>query len=83
MAVSPPHRGRRLSRVVCFEATRRLVAAGYREIYLSTDDWRLPAIRTYLDLGYVPLLCASDMDERWRLAARNLGMPFEKLSARR
>jgi mycothiol synthase len=83
VAVIPPHRGLRLSPVVCFEATRRLVAGGYREIYLSTDDWRLPAIRTYLNLGYVPLLCASDMDERWRLVARNLGMPFEELEVRR
>ena len=83
VAVSPPHRGRRLSSVVCVEATRRLIAAGYRDIYLCTDDWRLPAIRTYLNLGYVPLLCASDMEERWRLVSRNIGTPFEELAVRR
>lgn len=83
VAVSPPHRGRRLSSVACVEVTRRLVSAGYREIYLSTDDWRLPAIKTYLNLGYVPLLCASDMEERWRLVARNLGLDYGALRARR
>jgi mycothiol synthase len=83
VAVSPPHRGRRLSSVVCVEVTRRLVSAGYREIYLSTDDWRLPAVKTYLNLGYVPLLCASDMEERWRLLAKNLGIGYEALGARR
>lgn len=83
VAVSPPHRGQRLSAVVCTAATRRLVEAGYRDVYLSTDDWRLPAIRTYLHLGYVPLLFAPDMEERWRVVARDLGMRFEDLAARR
>ena len=83
VAVSPLHRGKHLSAVLCIEVTRRLLAAGYREIYLSTDDWRLPAIKTYLNLGYVPLLCASDMEERWRLAGKNLGIRFEDLGARR
>ncbi len=85
MAVEPLPRGaiRKTALSSASRATRRLVAAGYREIYLCTDDWRLPAIKTYLNLGYVPLLCTSDMDERWRLVARNLGVPFEKLEVRR
>lgn len=83
VAVSPPHRGKRLSAAVSIAATRRLVAAGYRRVYLSTDDWRLPAIRTYLRIGYVPLLFAPDMEGRWRAVAGNLGMRFEELAARR
>lgn len=82
VAVSPAHRGKRLSSVVCIEVTRRLLTAGYREIYLSTDDWRLPAIKTYLNLGYVPLLFASDMEERWRLLGKNLGIRYEDLGSR-
>jgi mycothiol synthase len=67
---------------VCAEVTRRLLSAGYREIYLQTDDWRLPAIKTYLNLGYVPLLCEPDMEERWRLVCRNLDLGYEDVGAR-
>lgn len=82
VAVSPGHRGKRLSSIACAEVTRRFLSAGYRDIYLKTDDWRLPAIKTYLNLGYVPLLCSSDMEERWRLICRNLELRFEELGAR-
>jgi mycothiol synthase len=30
-------------------------ARGYRDAVLETDDFRLPAIRTYLRHGYVPV----------------------------
>jgi mycothiol synthase len=82
VAVSPPHRGKRLSAIVCAEVTRRLLSAGYREIYLQTDDWRLPAVKTYMNLGYVPLLCDSDMQERWRFVCRNLDLRYEDVGAR-
>jgi len=81
VGVSPAHRGKRLSTLLCFEVVQRFLRAGYREIYLQTDDWRLPAIKTYVNLGFVPLLCSSEMEERWRLAARNLGLSYEALGA--
>ena len=41
---------------------RRLLRAGYRNIYLFTEDWRLAALRIYLTLGWVPLLYMPDME---------------------
>jgi len=60
------HSGKGLGLVVCAAVTARFIAAGYRNIYLRTDDFRLPAIKTYLKLGYQPLLFSDDMAERWR-----------------
>ena len=45
-------------------------------IYLSTDDWRLPAIKVYLKLGYEPLLYADDMKGRWKAVCGKLGWPM-------
>jgi mycothiol synthase len=54
--------------------------AGFRTIYLSTDDHRLPAMRVYLGLGFVPHLWREDMPARWeavqsRLAAGRRDRP--------
>jgi len=76
VAVSPEHRGHGLGRAVCAAAIERLVRAGYRRIYLRTDDWRLPAIKVYLTLGFLPFLFADDMPGRWRAICAELGHPF-------
>ena len=55
---------------------RRLLEAGYRNIYLNTEDWRLPALSIYLKLGWVPLLYMSDMEERWRDVCAKIDWPF-------
>ena len=81
VGVSPQHRGKRLSLILCSRVVRRFLSAGYREIYLQTDDWRLPAIKTYLNVGFVPLLCAPEMEERWRFVSKNLGLRYEELGA--
>ena len=65
VAAHPAHRGKRLGQIVCASATRRLRDAEYRHIYLSTDDFRLPAIAIYLALGYSPSLYTEGMAERW------------------
>jgi len=77
VAAHPDHRGRGLGLVVCAAVMKRYAAAGYRRIYLKTDDWRLPAIKTYLRLGFVPFLFAPDMEERWREVCRKLGWNVE------
>jgi len=51
---------------------QRYASAGYRHVYLKTDDWRLPAIKTYLKLGFLPFLFSPDMEGRWREVCGNL-----------
>ncbi len=76
VAGHPGHAGKGLGRVVCAAVVRRFLSAGYRNIYLYTDDWRLPAIKSYLQLGFIPLLFVPEMAERWEQICTQLGWPF-------
>lgn len=61
----PEHRNRRLGRAVCTGVMRYFAAAGRSRIRLLTDDWRLPAIKLYLNLGFQPIMSRADMPLRW------------------
>ena len=76
VAGHPQHSGRGLGMAVCAAVVRRLLRAGYRNIYLRTDDWRLPAIRIYLKLGFAPFLFAPDMEARWRAVCQQIDWPI-------
>jgi mycothiol synthase len=67
------HTGKRLGYWVSLAAMRRMVVDGFDTAWLSTDDFRLPAIKTYLNLGFQPLLVHGNQPERWRAVFRNLG----------
>jgi len=69
----PAHAGKGLGTSVCGLVTARLLAAGYENVYLLTDDFRLPALSIYLKLGYRPFLFAPDMKERWQAVYTQLG----------
>ena len=74
VAGDPAHKGKGLGYAVCAAATKRFLDAGYYDIYLRTDDFRLAALKTYLKLGYVPFLFAEGMKERWETVCRQLGL---------
>lgn len=69
----PECRGLGLGRAVCTAATASLDALGTTLDRLTTDDFRIPAIKIYLSLGYVPFLYADDMKERWAKVLAGLG----------
>lgn len=71
----PEHTGHGLARVTCAAVVRRFRQAGYRCLYLQTDDHRLPAIKTYLKLGWIPNLVEADMPGRWQAICEKLGWP--------
>lgn len=66
VAGSKKHSGRALGTTVVLAVLQRLLDCGYSEIYLTTDDFRLPALKTYLKIGFVPDLFADDMAARWQ-----------------
>lgn len=76
VAADPAHTGKGLGAAVCAAVTARLLAAGYRNVHLYTEDWRWPAIRLYLKLGYVPYLYAPTMAARWQELCTRLGWPY-------
>jgi hypothetical protein len=59
---------RRLGRLISFAALRHMRERGCRDAILDTDDDRLPAIRTYLALGFSPEMLEDDHSTRWRRA---------------
>lgn len=76
LAADPAHAGRGLGMAVSAAVTGRLISAGYRNIHLYTEEWRLAAIKTYLKLGYIPFLFAPEMAGRWRKVCAQLQWPF-------
>jgi mycothiol synthase len=77
VGADPDYQGLGLGHVVSLAVTRRLVAAGYKAIYLETQDWRLPAVKTYLKIGWVPFLYQPDMPERWQAVCAQLKWPYQ------
>ena len=47
---------------------------GFPKLYLMTDDWRLPAVKTYLQLGFEPDLYDDDHEGRWAKLRDTLGI---------
>lgn len=76
VAADPAHSGQGLGLAVSAAVTARLLAAGYRNVHLYTEHWRLAAIKSYLKLGYVPFLYAPEMAQRWRALCLELGWPY-------
>lgn len=65
VAVHPAHQGKRLGYVVSLAVLREHKRLCRDAAFLSTDDERLPAIRTYLRLGFRPYLEDDTHPERW------------------
>jgi mycothiol synthase len=65
VVVAPEHRGHGLGRVVCRAVLGFIGRRGYDRAFLRTDDFRLPAIQTYLTLGFQPALVDPSHPARW------------------
>ena len=83
VAGDPEHKGKGLGAAVTAAATARLIQAGYKDIYLSTDDWRLPAIKSYLKVGFKPIIPGPDTAKRWKAVCEKLGWKDQAAGARR
>ena len=73
VGVDPEFRGKHLSAILCSAVQKRYGQEGYTKAYLRTDDFRLPAVKTYLDLGWLPLIDSDVMKTRWEKICRKLG----------
>jgi mycothiol synthase len=72
VAVAPGHRGRRLGRALVAAVLRRFRELGYRAATLQTDDFRLSAIRLYLDLSFHPTMTDESHPARWEAVLSRL-----------
>lgn len=67
------HTGRKLGYWVSLAVLHRFVFEGRSRAVLQTDDHRVPAIKTYLQLGFRPFLVEEDQRRRWRAVIETNG----------
>ena len=67
VAVQKNHQGKKLSLPIILYAVQKMLDDGVKKIILTTDDWRIPAIKTYLNAGFLPVVKPGDIDmaNRW------------------
>ena len=76
VAAHPDSRGKGIGHAMLARALELLEARGCTYAILTTDDFRLSAIKTYLDAGFCPVLYAdpdSDQRARWDAVIAALG----------
>jgi mycothiol synthase len=68
LGLLPEHRGRGLGKALVHAVMRFFREMGFEEVTLHTDDFRLPAIRLYLKVGFEPVPVAEDstQEARWK-----------------
>lgn len=67
--------GRGLGRAVSAYATKMLMDAGLKPVYLLTDDTRKPAVFLYLKMRWKPWLFQEDMPGRWQALCKEFNYP--------
>jgi len=74
VGVLPGHTGKRLGYWLVLAALRKMGSEGRTCAWLTTDDFRLPAIKSYIKCGFHPQLVDENQRERWRKVFADLGM---------
>jgi mycothiol synthase len=65
VGVSHEHQGKHLGYWVSVAVLHQLVIENRDSAVLQTDDFRLPAIRTYLQMEFEPVIFHENLCERW------------------
>lgn len=65
VACMPEYRGRGVGTRLNAEAVRTLRRAGMKTAWLTTDDFRIPAIKSYLRAGFYPDIIDGEHRARW------------------
>ena len=66
LAVLPEHTGHKLGKWLTVFLLHYFKAQPVASVMLDTDDFRLPAIKNYLNLGFVPVYVRENHVLRWR-----------------
>lgn len=74
VAVLPDQQGKGLGKAIMTKAMERL-AEEYATAYLSTSSARIPAIKVYLDFGFLPDMERDHAEEAWAEVRANVRHP--------
>ncbi len=72
VAVRPAHAGKKIGHFVSLAVLHKFREEGLDCAALDTDDFRLPALKTYLRLGFHPLIVHENQPERWNRVCSQL-----------
>ena len=78
VASLPETRGKGLGHAMTSHALAMIEARGVSSTYLTTDDFRVAAVKVYLDAGFLPVIYEdpeSDMTDRWNKMLELLHYP--------
>ena len=65
VAIRTDYRGKGLGKYINNIAVKKLAAQGVDYMYLTTDEWRMGAVKSYLTAGFIPVEYDEDMQARW------------------
>ena len=74
LAVLPEHTGRKLGKWLTVFLLHYFKARCMASVMLDTDDFRLPAIKNYLNLGFVPVYAGDNHRLRWQNIFKKLDL---------
>jgi GNAT superfamily N-acetyltransferase len=73
VCVMPDHRGKGLGWLVTLAVLHYMRDHGFQASYLFTDDFRIPAIKTYVGLGFEPDYLEESHRPRWAAVFAKIG----------
>ena len=76
VGVVPEHRGHKLGKWLSLRVLLFVKEHGFQCSILDTDEPRLPAIKSYLNLGFLPLYREISQPSRWRGVFDELNLPM-------
>ena len=74
VGVVAEHTGHKLGQWVSLAVLCYFRDNNFKCSILDTDDFRIPAIKTYLNLGFIPVYVEEGQPERWRNIFEKLGL---------
>ena len=75
VGVVAEHTGHKLGKWVSLAVLTYFRDNGFKCSMLDTDDFRIPAVKTYLNLGFIPVYVEAGQPERWQKIFETLGLP--------
>ena len=74
VSIKPSYRGKGLCRYLLAAPLEKLQRDGVKYVFLTTDEFRKGAIKSYLTAGFLPVDHDTDMKDRWAKVIFELGI---------
>lgn len=81
LAVLPEHTGHKLGKSLTLFLLHYFKSQRMTSAVLDTDDFRFPAIKNYLNLGFVPMSIHENHKLRWQNVFEKLGVSKNEIAS--